>query len=161
MSWLECFVFYFTLGSAWESQLWIHLLELEICWSSFVYRFIDFYSSYFLFSIVSVLLIYVSRLLLYPFLNYDILYMFWELYIVASWTTMVFISATSYSDFLCLWFCVWFYLLQILLQYVILNYSSQTCVDYCRFEWSKIVGRYIWYRSFAFRQTLAYGAKTH
>ena len=89
--------------------------------------------------------------------------MFWEFVIVASWTTIGFyiplrvILICSVSVIL----CIWFHLLQIYLQSVILNYSSQTCVDYCRFEWSKIVGRYSWYQSFGFRQTLAYGAKTH
>jgi hypothetical protein len=56
------------------------------------------------------------------FMNYyDILFPLWVILI-----------------YLCLWFYDWFYFLQIVLQSTVLNYSSPTC----RFEWSKIVGRY-------------------
>ena len=91
MSWLECFVFYFTLGSAWESQLW-NLSSgardlLELIWPSVIsYLLIQLFTIRYCFCIsdLCILTSIVSILIMRFCICFE------SLYIVASWTTMVF-----------------------------------------------------------------------
>ena len=143
LSWLECFVFYFTLGSAWVFTALDSLSGAGLCWSFCLSIFISTFC--FSYSSLSHVLVnfYVFGISIMLFSD-CIMYLVWDSAVVASWTTMYFI-------FRCEVFCLFyvcdsvivFHLLQIYLQSDIFE---QFKFGMCGCEWQKVLGCYISYK---------------
>ena len=143
MSWLKCFVFCFTLGSAW---VFTALDSLPGAGLSLAFLLIYIFI-YFCFSCIS-----LSHVLVNFYVFGISILLFFRLYYVfglrlcySSFMNyyVILYSSASYSDCsVSVILYIWFHLLQIYSQSVISHHSSLTCVDYCRFEWYEIGGCY-------------------
>ena len=106
LSWLECFVFCFTLGSAWVFTALDSLSRAGLCWSFCLSSFISIFAigcSSFSHVLVNFYVFGISIMLF----SDCIMYLVWNSVVVASWTTMLFYIPLRVIMFvLCLWFYI-------------------------------------------------------
>ena len=139
MSWLECFVFYFTLGSVWVFTALDSLSGAGLCWSFCLSTFISTFC--FSCSSLSHVLVnfYVFGISIMLFSD-CIMYLVWDSVIVASWTTMLFyIPLRVILIFLRLWFCD---CISFAPNLFTTRYFEQFKFDMCGCGWMKVSGCY-------------------